>query len=597
MEHERNLWVFTFEFGPAKVGGLGEVPTNQVKNIQRDFNITVLMPAHWLTDETAGKYHLKHTGRFLEFKQDFTSLEMQAPHHHPSIIASNAELKVEVMQMILPGFEDTKILVFSGMDPISKQFLNDPVIYSSTGLWGKIMVYSRCIEHYMKKIIDENPNLIPHAVHVHDYHPLPGFLAARQALLGKNKDVAMIFTVHLLTWPKVTLDFMHACGIDETPLPVYIRHKTMELSMKRMLEMGKNSIEYLGGITADIVTSVSSAYLQDTVVPNVGGGLLTGKVDFLHNGCDWDYEEAKQLVRDELGLDPSELKTKLMTSLLELMPENEPVVDDPILERIISKYEAYPYVAGGRVKNFVDEGYLFLLTGRASSQKGLDLFFEVIPRIIKQDKRVNFLLLLIPTQGESDLVSSILERATSVDIRENVRVIFGKVRSIFIAAHLAADAYIANSLWEPFGITALEAQALELPVLGSKVGGIKETVVDISDDPLHGTGLLYRPDDGNELEYAILDMVNLLDINAIAKHRVNGTESTSEGNMDGRITRLLGKFHDSKLVDIVKNEPTLYQRLKSNARERVESSFRWSIVSRKEIDIINRAIERKNLAY
>ena len=48
-------------------------------------------------------------------------------------------------------------------------------------------------------------------------------------------------------------------------------------------------------------------------------------------------------------------------------------------------------------------------------------------------------------------------------------------------AHISADAYAMPSRWEPFGITALEAMATGNPVVGTRVGGITETVLDILD--------------------------------------------------------------------------------------------------------------------
>ncbi|GAG96990.1 unnamed protein product [marine sediment metagenome] len=42
-----NIWIFTFEYaGIVKVGGLGEVPANQAKNLSTDFDITVFIPSH-----------------------------------------------------------------------------------------------------------------------------------------------------------------------------------------------------------------------------------------------------------------------------------------------------------------------------------------------------------------------------------------------------------------------------------------------------------------------------------------------------------------------------------------------------------------------
>jgi len=42
----------------------------------------------------------------------------------------------------------------------------------------------------------------------------------------------------------------------------------------------------------------------------------------------------------------------------------------------------------------------------------------------------------------------------------------------------AADAFVTTPWYEPFGITPVEAMACARPVVGSEVGGIKNTVVD-----------------------------------------------------------------------------------------------------------------------
>jgi glycosyltransferase involved in cell wall biosynthesis len=62
----------------------------------------------------------------------------------------------------------------------------------------------------------------------------------------------------------------------------------------------------------------------------------------------------------------------------------------------------------------------------------------------------------------------------------------------------SADCLVIPSLYEPFGIVALEGMACETPVIASRVGGLQEIVVDGE------TGLLVRPDDSGELSEAIL---------------------------------------------------------------------------------------------
>jgi glycosyltransferase involved in cell wall biosynthesis len=53
----------------------------------------------------------------------------------------------------------------------------------------------------------------------------------------------------------------------------------------------------------------------------------------------------------------------------------------------------------------------------------------------------------------------------------------------------ASDAFVMSSLWEGLGLVFLEAMAIGLPVIGSRVSAIPEVVTD------EVTGLLVEPGD------------------------------------------------------------------------------------------------------
>ncbi|MHA1847561.1 MAG: glycogen/starch synthase, partial [Promethearchaeota archaeon] len=344
MTDNRRLWILTFEYGPAKLGGLGEVPTNQVKHLQDDLDITVLMPAHGLVTSHGNvsgsvDYQLEKIPITLEFKQAFDTFENESLASVLRDEKDDVLVKVQLYKLIQEGVKSS-VLLFSGADNISRMILDDPIIYNNSGLKSKIALFSKSLLHYTKYLYENDKNSIPDVIHVHDYHPVPGMLATKQYLMENDMDVAVIYTVHLLTWPRFQMPFLEACGVKDKSISVFLRKSRKSFTISRLLKMGGEHVEYLAAVVADIVTSVSRNYLEKQVVPNCGGGLLTGKIDYIYNGCDWNYEEIKSRVLRENKADINRyfnnakieslsselLKEYLMLYKIGHIPENEHII-------------------------------------------------------------------------------------------------------------------------------------------------------------------------------------------------------------------------------------------------------------------------------
>ncbi|MFX0102754.1 MAG: glycosyltransferase, partial [Candidatus Hodarchaeota archaeon] len=162
-----------------------------------------------------------------------------------------------------------------------------------------------------------------------------------------------------------------------------------------------------------------------------------------------------------------------------------------------------------------------------------------------------------------------------------VRLIFGLTPSIFHLAHVSADFYLAASRWEPFGIMVLEAHSSKLPVIGSKVGGIKETILDIRENPDLGTGLLIPSGEKDTLVETILDMVKMIEIAEVEQFKPGNTKM------------LIEEIKQPKLREIVRRNPGIYYKIRENALKRIEESFRWKDVARKELNIIKKVLEKQ----
>jgi D-inositol-3-phosphate glycosyltransferase len=74
-------------------------------------------------------------------------------------------------------------------------------------------------------------------------------------------------------------------------------------------------------------------------------------------------------------------------------------------------------------------------------------------------------------------------------------------RSTLKYYYSAADVFVTTPWYEPFGITPVEAMACGTPVIGARVGGIQDTVVDGE------TGYLVPPRDPEALAQRLADLL------------------------------------------------------------------------------------------
>lgn len=143
------------------------------------------------------------------------------------------------------------------------------------------------------------------------------------------------------------------------------------------------------------------------------------------------------------------------------------------------------------VSNFGIRTPFVLFVGRLSRQKGVfDLLdaMETVP----EDTTLVLVTGKPDTPGiEEDLRRALSGRGHVVWIPEMLR------DPDLVGLYNEAAVFACPSIYEPFGIINLEAMACETPVVGTRVGGIKEVVVD------QETGFLVPPGDPVKLGRAI----------------------------------------------------------------------------------------------
>jgi len=600
---KKKLWVFSFEFaGIKKVGGLGEVPANQTKWLSKDYDITLFMPAHGICNNEDKIKKLNLIEMEFECRGNINALEH-------GLGDMREEYKLGFMTGKINGI---KVILIYGKNKFSSEIIDDPVVYSPDTLNGKFILFSRAIKAYTKYVLENYKENIPDLIHCHDHHGIPALICARQELNKAYKDVATIFTIHLLTWPRISLKFLWECGIEDLPMNIFINGTFECKKVSEIYKIAKDnndmdaSLERLGAIFTDVITSVSQNYLKNDIVKNFGEELLKDKDEFFWNGCDWDYEKIKEEVLQKYSKSLEKYKInglitrKSLKLFVELegigaLPSNEPKVEsEKIKQALISILNRYPYkkednVYCGRVYPFKEEGPLIIMTGRLSPMKGVDLLLDSVPLILKNHPKAKFLLFLIPSEFTLNEIKPIVEKAYYFE--DNIRILFGKVYSMFFPAYISADIYCAPSRWEPFGIIALEAMVSKTPVVATKVGGLCESVLDLNKEALKGTGILVSPDNVEELATAISDLIFIMKIAELHDQYEKKSENNNllqKTNAD--IERLIEEISSPNLKTAVKNNPKLWHRIQENCLKRVETKFRWKIVSQKLISIYNKAL-------
>ena len=197
----------------------------------------------------------------------------------------------------------------------------------------------------------------------------------------------------------------------------------------------------------------------------------------------------------------------------------------------ISSFGSVSRSAGRAKLNLDPQERVVLYVGRFDRRKGIETLVRAVGKPeVKQQPNLKLIIAGGSTPGRKD--GKERERIESI-VKEldlqNVTIFPGRVEhKDLVYYYAAADVCVVPSHYEPFGLVAIEAMASNTPVVASRVGGLKYTVVD------EVTGLLAPPQDESAFKDAIAQILS---------------------------------------------NPSWRKQLGTNARERVESMFSWDGVA------------------
>jgi glycogen(starch) synthase len=183
--------------------------------------------------------------------------------------------------------------------------------------------------------------------------------------------------------------------------------------------------------------------------------------------------------------------------------------------------------SGERIVSFV---------GRLVHEKGVQVLIGAVPKVLERMPDVNFVIV-----GEGGMKDYLAQEAWDFGVASHVFFAGFVDEKTLISIYQASDAAVFPSLYEPFGITALEAMAAETPVIVSDTGGLAELVEH------EKTGIKVYPDNSDSLAWGILRVLQ---------------------------------------------NPKIGDRIRKNAYQRVVKEFDWNEIAEKTIKVYKSALTR-----
>jgi glycogen(starch) synthase len=240
----------------------------------------------------------------------------------------------------------------------------------------------------------------------------------------------------------------------------------------------------------DWLVAYASAVLKDLAeVPLVAtihatergrhGGNLPGPVQrFIHRVERWLVAESERVITCS-----AYMREQVLASL---------GAHQDRLEMIPNEVDAGAFWQAGasRPSERGEEGPMLLFAGRLEYEKGLQTVFDALPLLRVPGAR-------LVVAGDGTYRGELARRVGDQGLDDRVTFVGfvdeGRLRDLYAAADVA----VVPSLYEPFGLVALEAMAAGAPLVVADTGGLREIVVD------GVTGLLFPPGDATALAHAV----------------------------------------------------------------------------------------------
>jgi len=158
---------------------------------------------------------------------------------------------------------------------------------------------------------------------------------------------------------------------------------------------------------------------------------------------------------------------------------------------------------GKKAKTNLPDRYIFCLS-RIDANKGHDLLLNAFDLVRKAMSDVHLVIgggSSQPQQREREVLASMKKIIGEKDLHDRVHIVGYVSDELLVPFYRQAELFALPSIFEPFGMTALEAMACGRPVIASKLGGIRDVISSGEN------GLLVDPSKADEFAEAMLTLL------------------------------------------------------------------------------------------
>jgi glycogen(starch) synthase len=192
-----------------------------------------------------------------------------------------------------------------------------------------------------------------------------------------------------------------------------------------------------------------------------------------------------------------------VTRLFDLPPEKVQVIPNGVRP---DHWDTEAHRIAGARARAAGSGPLVLFVGRLVYEKGVQDLLRAMPRLRRRHPGIR---LLVCGTGPND--AELRAQARALRLGRSVEFLGFVPEEVVAELAAAADCAVVPSIYEPFGLVALEAAAAGTPLVVADVGGLREFVE-------HGiTGLRFTPGDAAGLA----DSVSALLVDEVLARRMS----------------------------------------------------------------------------